>query len=630
MLWLGNQPQPTRSGMLRPLISAKIGQDYIVFIMRFVMIAVFGAAVFLARGSLQPPFAPDRYSDILLACFIAGGANLLFGVFISIQFLRSNAPYLLLLGDFVTAGVFCSLVGETPLLGMGMAMVLIVQGVFRLGSEWGLVQCIGVIVASAGAFVLKRPVGVRNLLDAVEVYGAPLLLVLLLAGVAIIWSNAFNEMNTARSRKLEKHAQELSRRLESMRDRAKALAEMGETLNSTLDYNKILDISLDLGRISLRDNPKQRLIALVLVVDNEEELRIANARGVQHLDLARTFRGVDGVLGTALTNARTTIVSEDAQNDPELGALIAFGNIQSVMVIPLRVEYTTYGVLVYASTALNAFNEDHIDTMQSLGVQATIALKNAILIETMRIEKERLIRIERGMRESLTRDLHDMPTQTMSALAMNLSALPTIVQRNPERLKSEVESLRGIAMRFVEEMRYVMFTWRPLSLENAGLGVSLDQLASKMQYTYKQPMHVQCDPNALKYLNEEQQSGLFYLIEEAANNARKHAEASMIRVKVSLEGPNVVVRIADNGKGFDVGALREGYSTGNSYGMINMGDRAEHVKGTLDLRSEIGKGTTISVVIPAEPESPSERNKQNRKAFNRPQERYSGPISPIS
>lgn len=616
--------------MLRPLISAKLGQDYIVFIMRFVMIALFGLAVFLSRGSLQPPFSPERYTDILLACAISSVINLLFGVVISIRLLRPNAPYLLLLGDLVIAGIFSALVTGTPLLAAAILMILIVQGMFRLGSEWGLVQGGGIIIASAIAFVINRPPEIRTLLDAAEVFGTPLVLVLLLFFVALVWSNTFDEKNNSRSRRLEQHATDITRRLESMRERARVLTEMGESLNYTLEYNKILDISLDLGRISLRDNPKQRLLAMVLVVADEEELRIANARGLQHLDLGRVFRGTEGVLAKTLTDARTTIVNVDAQNDPELGNLIAFANIQSVMVIPLRVEYATYGVLVYASTAANAFNEDHIDTMQSLGVQATIALKNASMVESLRLEKERLLRIERGMRESLTRDLHDIPTQTMSALAMNLSALPTIIQRHPERLKQEVESLRGIAMRFVEEMRYVMFSWRPLSLESAGLGVSLDQLATKMQGTYKQPLTVQCDPAALKYLNEEQQSGLFYLIEEAANNARKHAKASMIRVRVVLEGPNVVVRVADNGVGFDVDALRANYTAGSSYGMINMGDRAEHIKGTLGVRSEIGKGTTISVVIPAESETPSETNKQNRKTFKRPQERFSGPMSPMS
>jgi signal transduction histidine kinase len=236
------------------------------------------------------------------------------------------------------------------------------------------------------------------------------------------------------------------------------------------------------------------------------------------------------------------------------------------------------------------------------------------------------------MRAALTRDLHDIPTQTMSALAMNLSALPSVAKNHPDKLKQEVESLRGIAMRFVDEMRYVMFTWRPLSLEEAGLCVALEQLASKMQHTYKQKLEVECSQEALRYLDAEQQSGLFYLIEEAANNARKHAEAEVIRVRVVLQGSAVVAQVADSGKGFDVEAVQSRYSKGSSFGMINMNDRAEHIGGTLDLKSAPGKGTVITVTIPIKVESSSQlRKQQNRRAFERPPERSSGsPMSPLS
>ena len=636
VLWYWNINRDIVNTMLRPLISASIGQDYIVFFMRFVMILAFGSACFISRGWLQSNVPTAGYSDILIALAVGAIANLLYGVVVSIRLLRGNAAYMFVIGDWIIAGMFTSLATSNPLLVTGMMMILIVQGVFRLGSEWGIIHGIGVITSSIVVFFLEQAIETRETAALIQFYAPELILLLVMLFVCIVWANAFDENNSTKSRRLQQHVKDTTRRLNSMRVRAKALAEMGEILNVTLDYNKILEACLDLGRFSLRDNPKQRLIAMVLVVSNEDEMHVADARGLQHTDLGRIFRGNEGILAECIREARTLIIGENGHDDAELRSFIAFGNIESILVIPLRVEFSTYGVIVYASTEKNAFNEDHVDTMQSLGVQATIALKNSIIVDTLRIEKERLLRIERGMRESLTRDLHDIPTQTMSALAMNLTMIPSIARSTPEKLKEEVESLRGIAMRFVDEMRYVMFTWRPLSLENQGLGVSLDQLAIKMQQTYKQPLHVQVEAKAIGYLNEEQQSGLFYLIEEACNNARKHAQANMIRVKVSLEGQRVITRIADNGKGFDVSKVTSNYSNGNSYGMINMSDRAEHIKGTLDLRSEFGKGTTITVVIPVELTSATKAvKKDNRKAFARPQETTaprtgSGPMSPVS
>ncbi|MFQ3647568.1 MAG: GAF domain-containing sensor histidine kinase [Anaerolineae bacterium] len=599
---------------------------------RFMMVIAFAAVVFLSRGILTPPIPDAAYADILPAAATALVLNVVLGVFIAVGGLRGAVPYLLIVADAIIVAAFTSLIPQLPLLVAGIIIVVSVQGLFRLGGQLGVVHNVVVTAAALIMLVIRQAFADRTLEELVTALGPAAVLIGLVIVAGTIWANAFDESSSARARKLEEHATEVTRRLEAMRTRAKALAEMGETLNMTLDYNKILDVCLDLGRFSLRDQPHQRLIAMVLVVEHDDRLTIANARGLQHMDVGRSFQGAAGILADSLNQATTITIGERGQYDPELGQMIAFSNIESVMVIPLRVEYATYGLLVYASTAKNAFNEDHLDTMQSLGVQATIALKNASLVETLRQEKDRLLRIEQNMRAALTRDLHDIPTQTMSALAMNLSALPAIAKNNPEKLKQEVEALRGIAMRFVDEMRYVMFTWRPLSLEEAGLGVSLEQLASKMQYTYKQKLEVQCDPEALRYLDAEQQSGLFYLIEEAANNARKHAEADVIRVRVALQGNAVIAQVADSGKGFDVEAMQSRYSKGSSFGMINMNDRAEHIGGTLDLKSAPGKGTVITVRIPVQADSASQlRKQQNRKTFERPQERSSGaPMSPLS
>lgn len=596
------------------------------------MVIAFAVVVFLSRGVLTPPIPEAAYTDILPAAAIALVLNVVLGVFIAVGGLRGAVPYLLIIADAIIVAAFTSLIPQLPLLVAGVVIVVSVQGLFRLGGQLGVGHNVVVTAAAVLMLVVRQAFADRTFEELVATFGPAAVLIGLLIVAGTIWANAFDQSSSARARKLEEHATEVTRRLEAMRTRAKALAEMGETLNMTLDYNKILDVCLDLGRFSLRDQPRQRLIAMVLVVENDDRLMIANARGLQHMDTGRTFQGAAGILADSLNQATTITIGERGQYDPELGQMIAFSNIESVMVIPLRVEYATYGLLVYASTAKNAFNEDHLDTMQSLGVQATIALKNASLVETLRQEKDRLLRIEQNMRAALTRDLHDIPTQTMSALAMNLSALPSIAKNNPDKLKQEVEALRGIAMRFVDEMRYVMFTWRPLSLEEAGLGVSLEQLASKMQYTYKQKLEVQCDPEALRYLDAEQQSGLFYLIEEAANNARKHAEADVIRVRVALQGNAVIAQVADSGKGFDIEAMQSRYSKGSSFGMINMNDRAEHIGGTLDLKSAPGKGTVITVRIPVQADSASQlRKQQNRKTFERPQERSSGaPMSPLS
>jgi signal transduction histidine kinase len=104
-------------------------------------------------------------------------------------------------------------------------------------------------------------------------------------------------------------------------------------------------------------------------------------------------------------------------------------------------------------------------------------------------------------------------------------------------------------------------------------------------------------------LDSHAQGVVFYLIEEAVNNARKYAQAKMINVLVGRKSTDVImIKIADNGIGFDMGAVNANYDQRGSFGMVNMRERAELLDGTLSVESAPGRGTAITVLIPI-PES---------------------------
>jgi signal transduction histidine kinase len=97
------------------------------------------------------------------------------------------------------------------------------------------------------------------------------------------------------------------------------------------------------------------------------------------------------------------------------------------------------------------------------------------------------------------------------------------------------------------------------------------------------------------------QGVIFYIIEEAVNNARKHAAAPVIAVGLrQMEIGIALLEIVDNGAGFDVKAMSESYDkrASSSLGMVNLRERSELVNGLLQIDSAIGKGTKVQVYIP--------------------------------
>ena len=91
---------------------------------------------------------------------------------------------------------------------------------------------------------------------------------------------------------------------------------------------------------------------------------------------------------------------------------------------------------------------------------------------------------------------------------------------------------------------------------------------------------------------------IFYIVEEAVNNARKHAQAEHIWVRLKIKGDVLGVEIQDDGVGFNVGAVDANYERRGSLGMVNMRERAEMINGIVRIDSAEGRGTRVMIYVP--------------------------------
>lgn len=144
----------------------------------------------------------------------------------------------------------------------------------------------------------------------------------------------------------------------------------------------------------------------------------------------------------------------------------------------------------------------------------------------------------------------------------------------------------------------MLFTLRPLVLESHGLAAALVQLGEKMKETHEQHVIVEAEPGIDQRLELNHQGVLFYIVEEAVNNARKHAQAEHIWVRLKIPGDVLTVEVQDDGVGFNVGAVDTNYERRGSMGMVNMRERAEMIGGIVRLDSAEGRGTRVVVYVP--------------------------------
>ena len=182
---------------------------------------------------------------------------------------------------------------------------------------------------------------------------------------------------------------------------------------------------------------------------------------------------------------------------------------------------------------------------------------------------------------------------------MRLNFAGRLVERDTEAAQAEIKTLEEIARQTTKEIRHMLFTLRPLVLESKGLVTALNELASKMYETHGQAVLVDAEPHAADGLEMNTQAVVFFIAEEAINNAYKPAQAAHIWVELNRTPDGLVfLEVRDDGVGFNVGSVDSNYEQRGSLGMVNMRERSELVDGVLRVESAEGEGTRITLEIP--------------------------------
>jgi signal transduction histidine kinase len=390
--------------------------------------------------------------------------------------------------------------------------------------------------------------------------------------------------------------QDVIARLQREVKRLRSLLVDTANLNATLNYERVLEMTLDLANSALEGAHDSRLVSALLMFDNNH-MYVASARGLPQADLRVNLPGQYGVLGETLTTLKPSMCSNPS-NDPELKRFVAFHNSPVAICIPLVVGLEIYGVLIFGHADERFFSADRVEVLEAIAHQGMIALQNARLYRDLEQEKERIAEIQEDARRKLARDLHDGPTQSIGAIAMRVNFARRLVQRDPEKAGEELFKIEELARRTTKEIRQMLFTLRPLVLESEGLVEALRQLAEKTLENHEQNVIVEAKDNVVADMEVGKQGVIFFIVEEAVSNARKHARAKHIWVRLKKRSDVLQLEIEDDGVGFDVVSVQANYEQRGSLGMINLYERTELVNGILKFDSKPGRGTRITVAIP--------------------------------
>jgi signal transduction histidine kinase len=468
----------------------------------------------------------------------------------------------------------------------------VLVGSLRLGIEAGLATAVSITFAY-GSFAIIDPE--FNSLERLYQVGMN---VLLLLGVACVSGLVHRQQKTIQERIGSTELQSLRR----SNERAKAIYEMASTLSATLNYKRVLTTMLDLSLMGLAEvtGPDTSLVGLILLFEEEgnfERLKVHAGRNIPRSDENRVVSGQSGLIARAIYTAEPA-VTDNISNDKVLTQFVSMQNARGAICAPLRAGFDTFGVVIFASSSQNYFTHEHAELLNTFCNQAVIALKNAQLYQDLQVEQQKILEKESEARHKLARELHDGPTQTISAIAMRLNFIRMMLQKeqNTHKIEKEVAKIEELARKTTQEVRTLLFTLRPVVLETQGLVAALEQYSERLQQTDE--LNVEVDPGSYDgQLSKEAEGVTFAVIEEAVVNAKKHAQANRILVRLRLDGDLFTAEIRDDGIGFDPETAQRRREAGHM-GLLNMEERAELVGGRCSIQSQPGSGTVVCLDIP--------------------------------
>jgi signal transduction histidine kinase len=160
----------------------------------------------------------------------------------------------------------------------------------------------------------------------------------------------------------------------------------------------------------------------------------------------------------------------------------------------------------------------------------------------------------------------------------------------PVEIRQHLDSIKGLAEKTVSQVRDLALLLRPSMLDDLGLAPALNWHARETSKRTGLHVAVSAD-EAIDDLPDEHRTCIYRLVQEAVNNAVRHANARRVEVAVRKEHDGVSVTVRDDGAGFDTRFLR-------GLGLLGMEERVRRLGGRLKISSEPGRGTQVQATLP--------------------------------
>jgi signal transduction histidine kinase len=246
------------------------------------------------------------------------------------------------------------------------------------------------------------------------------------------------------------------------------------------------------------------------------------------------------------------------------------------------------GVLIVEHQAARHFTNRDLELLKGFVEPVALAIDNArwfSRLRTVGADEERT---------RIARDLHDRIGQSLAYLAFELDRIVSREAKG-DALGPALEQLRDDVRSVIREVRDTLYDLRTDVSDRQDMAATLESYAVRLRDRSGLEVELFCDHDSRLPILQERE--MWRIAQEALTNVERHAKASRARVLWRCNGNSAALEITDNGEGFPIGNA----GRLDSYGILGMRERASSIGATLEMSSQVGRGTRVrcSLIQPA-------------------------------
>jgi signal transduction histidine kinase len=396
----------------------------------------------------------------------------------------------------------------------------------------------------------------------------------------------------------------------------KILSALGKALGSEYDLDSILNHLMR----ELVQNVKAADAGIIYLYDkNRRQLIPQVSNGYPWFNYKCRLNVGEGVPGQCLASRKPLLLTS-TKAVAEYTATLRTTNLDcysqmkqdltptcGMIAIPIIFREKIFGVILleHFNTPHRKFSEADLTQLEALSSWIWLMIDypqlNLELRDSKRSYRELLGKFLANVedeRRRIAREIHDEINHILLSVKLNLEDMGSTFPSEMVKAREKLKVISSHISQAFDDLHRLSVNLRPPALDELGLPQALDWYIQNLSDEAGLPITLEVKGLSQRRPAPILETQLFRVAQEALSNVLKHAQATSAQIKLNFGRSNLVLKVEDDGKGFDVDVALNAFGGTKNLGLLGMRERAEICGGKLDIHSSPGCGTTLKVVVP--------------------------------